>query len=158
MDYLAHALWSFIIFHKAKKVKWAVLFGLLPDSLSWVVYLFYRLFTFDFKFVPPEEFILPKWMDVLYGISHSLVVFAVVALIVYIIFKKIPIYMYAWPIAIIFDTLTHTREMFPTPFLWPFNIYFSGITWGNFWFMLINYCAILGCLIWILVKKKKSKK
>lgn len=157
MDYFAHGLWSYILFSKTKKPLWAVFFGLLPDNLSWAIYFFYNLFTRN-SFGKPMLDDIPDWVWTLYGISHSLVVFAAVLLIVYLIFKTVPIYIYAWPIEIVIDLFTHTKEFLPTPFLWPISSYhFDGISWGSKWFMIVNYILIVGCLGWIYFSKRKSK-
>ena len=63
--------------------------------------------------------------------------------------------MYAWPIVIVMDILTHTREFLPTPFLYPISNWpFPGISWGNRWFMLVNWGLIIMILSYIVVKKK----
>lgn len=160
MDYFAHGLWSYIIFHKTKVPWYAVLFGLIADSTSWLVYLVYNLTFGGIRFGSPHLSVIPKWVFILYGISHSLFVCAGVMLIVYVFIKKVPIFMFAWPIAIVMDMLTHSREFLPTPFLWPFsNWYFPGISWGTPWFMITNYSLIVIGLVWIIVKKyRKSRK
>tara|TARA_Y100000034_G_scaffold101051_1_gene125020 strand:- start:1010 stop:1492 length:483 start_codon:yes stop_codon:yes gene_type:complete len=157
MDYLAHALWSIIIFHKTKKIKWAVLFGLLPDSLSWMIYMFYNLLFNGFQRGAPHLESIPDWVFTLYGLSHSIIICAIVFGIVYLILKKVPLYMYAWPVAIVMDIPTHSKEFLPTPFLWPFNVYFDGISWGNPWFMLVNYSLIGIGLVWVYKNLKKRK-
>ena len=156
MDYLAHGLWSYIFFHKTRKPLYAVFFGLLPDNLSWALYLFYRIIMGQFGSGPPVVENIPTWFFTLYGISHSLIVFAFVCLMIYIISKKIPVYIYAWPIAILMDTLTHTREYLPTPFLWPISgWHFPGISWGSGWFMILNYALIACSLAYIYIKNNK---
>ena len=130
MDYFAHGLWSYIIFHKSKKPIYAVLFGLLPDSLSWLIYFFYRLLNGSNGIPLMKEF--PEWMNFLYCLSHSLFIAFGVILIATLIKRKLPLVMLAWPIAILMDIFTHTKDFFPTPFLWPFFDWtFSGISWGN---------------------------
>lgn len=155
MDYFAHGLWSYIIFHKTKKPIYAVLFGLLPDTFSWAIFLFYRIFTDGVQPGPPRVSQIPAWVFSLYGLTHSLVIFGIVILVIYLLFNKIPVYMYAWAIHILIDIPTHTREFLPTPFLWPVsNWYFPGIRWASLWFMIINYAAITGCIIFIIWKRK----
>jgi hypothetical protein len=157
MDFFAHGFWSFIFFHKLKEVRLAVLFGLLPDLISWVPFFFYNLF--DGRYGQPNLALIPDWTFVLYGIGHSLVIALVVIGVVYLIKKKVPYFMFAWPIAIVMDIFTHTREFLPTPFLWPLsNWHFPGISWGSLWFMIINYILIVSCLVYIYVKKSKRFK
>ena len=162
VDSLAHGLWSYIIFRKLKpkkNIKLAILFGVLPDLGSWTIYLFYRLFTNGFKMGPPDLGRIPDWAFTLYGISHSLVIFSLVALIIYVIFKKIPTYLYAWPVHILIDIPTHSRSFLPTPFLWPVSDFkFPGIGWGSPFVFFTNYFLIILFLVYILVfEKRKSK-
>lgn len=156
MDYFSHGLWSYVFFHRIKRPVLAIIFGLLPDTLSWGIYLFYRLFT-GHVLGRPQLGQIPAWVFMLYNISHSIFVAAAVIAVVWAILKRFPIYMLAWPIAILMDIPTHTRWFLPTPFLWPFSDWrFPGISWGNRTFMLINYCLILVSLIVILVLQKRK--
>jgi len=158
MDYFAHGFWSYIFFHYLKRPYLAVLFGLLPDTLSWGIYLFYNLFNGGLKFNQPDLHVIPDWVFTLYGISHSLFLAGIIILIIYLIMRKVPPYIYAWPIAILMDIPTHSREFLPTPFLWPLsNWYFPGFSWGNYTFMIIDYVLIISLLIYISFKKNKDK-
>ena len=149
MDTFAHGLWSYIIFSKSKYIWLAILFGILPDLLSWTVYMVYRMFN-KIPFGPPNLNSIPKWVFTLYGITHSIFVIAVVFLIVFLIFKHIPIFLLAWPLHVLIDIPTHTKDFLPTPFLWPFSSYaFPGISWGTQWFMITNYSLIVFFLIFI---------
>lgn len=153
MDYFSHGLWSYIFFHKTKKVFYAVLFGLLPDTFSWTIYALYRIMNGQQLGEPNVENI-PDWVFSLYNITHSLIVAGIVILLVYLILRRIPIYIFAWPIAVIIDTLTHTKDFLPTPFLWPVsNWRFPGINWADPTFSKINYTAIIAISIYILARK-----
>ena len=111
------------------------------------------------KFGKPVLDNIPDWVFTLYGISHSLILAALVILAIFLIRKKVPIYIYAWPIAILMDIPTHSREFLPTPFLWPLSDWqFPGISWGNGWFMLVNYILIIAAFIYISIKNKKTRK
>src|SRR3989344_8761006 len=143
MDYFAHGFWSYILFHWIRRPIYAVLFGLLPDTVAWVPYIFYRLIIGDTFGAPLVEQI-PAWVFFMYGLGHSLIISAAVIIIIAIAVRKIPYTMLAWPIAIIIDLLTHTRDYLPTPFLWPVSDWkFPGISWGNGLFMIINYSLII---------------
>ena len=157
MDYFAHGLWSYIAFHKKKEVLWAVFFGLLPDTIAWVPYFLYRLFaqaSFGGKPVLAE---IPDWVQFLYGFSHSIFTCAAVFLIVYIVRRKIPYFMWSWPLLhIAIDIPTHRADFLPTPFLWPFSDYaFPGFSWSEPWFLITNYTLIIGSLFYIRYRKKK---
>ena len=150
MDTLAHAFWSYIIFHQSEYVWLAVLFGVLPDLLSWTVFMFFpKKKGFDWK--KPDFSLFPKWIFTLYGITHSLFVIAFVFSIVFLIFQKLPIYLLAWPIHVLMDIPTHRKDYLPTPFLWPFSKYaFPRISWGTKKFMITNYSLMILFLIYIL--------
>lgn len=152
-DYLAHALWSYVFFHKTEKPWKAILFGILPDTISFGWVMIYLLFT-GFEFGPPSAELFPRALPITYGLGHSLVVALAVIAIVYLIKKKWYIYMFAWPIAILIDTPLHTRELFPTPFLWPLSSWtFPGVSWASSWFMLLNYSLLLLAFAYIIRKK-----
>ena len=154
MDYFAHGLWSYIFFNKTKKPLYAVLFGILPDSTSWLIYMVVRIFTGSLAMGKPNLHTVPPWMDTLYGISHSLIIFLLVAIIVYLVYKKIPIYLFAWPIHILIDIPTHSRDFLPTPFLWPIsNWAFPGISWGTRWLFVSYWSLIIVLIIFIVFRK-----
>ena len=158
MDFFAHGLWSYIIFNWIRRPIYAIFFGLLPDLMSWTIYLFYRLFNGE-AIGKPALLNIPDWVYMLYNVSHSLFVVLLVFGIVYLIFKTVPIYMYAWPLHIILDIFSHSREFLPTPFLWPISDWrFPGISWGHPTFMIINYALIGICLGYLVYKKRFEKK
>ena len=158
MDYFSHGFWSYIFFHRTKKPLWAVFFGLLPDTMSWGIYFFFNIFTGKLFTGPPQIDRIPEWVFTLYGISHSLIIWGLAALILCIIWKKVPVYLFAAPIAIAMDAITHSREFLPTPIFWPvFDWKFPGFSWGTSWFMILNYSLITFSLIYIIYKKKKKK-
>lgn len=158
MDYFAHGFWSYIIFNWEKKPWLAVLFGLLPDSMSFGIYFVYSIFT-GFTFGKPEVHLIPDWVNALYNVSHSLVIAFLVIGAAWLIFGKPKWYMLAWPIAVIFDIPTHSLEFFPTPFLWPLNKFmFDGYSWANSGFMITNWVLIIGILTYIVWRKRTSKK
>lgn len=137
MDYLAHGLWGYAIYRKTPRPWWGVLWCVFPDTISWVPFLIYRLASGE---VGPPSYILPPWMDVLYGLSHSVVIFSLVALGVYVVMRRLPIYFWGWLIHIAIDVPTHATGRWPTPFLWPLhNVTFPGVSWGEQWFMIANY-------------------
>lgn len=158
MDYVSHGLWSYIFFNRIKKPALAVFFGLFPDNASWLIYLLYRTANGS-EFGKPVIMDIPSWVFVLYDISHSLIICGFVLLVIFVIMRTIPVYVYAWPISIFFDLLTHRRDFLPTPFLWPLSDWkFPGISWGTRQFMIVNYSAITVCLVTILIKKRTKNK
>ena len=158
MDYFAHGFWSYIIFNRIKRPLLAVAFGLLPDTISWVPYGIYTSIISG-RTGRPVLSEIPNWTFLLYNISHSLIITSFVILIVFIILKRIPIYIWAWPIAIVMDVLTHTKSFLPTPFLWPVsNWRFPGITWASWQFTIVNYTLIITFLAIIFMKRRNTKK
>jgi hypothetical protein len=156
MDYISHGFWSYIFFHKIKRPLLAVVFGLAPDTFSWGIYAVYKLTTGG-KFGKPVLAEIPDWTFTLYNISHSLFVAGAAILLVYALLRKFPLYMLAWPIAVVMDLLTHTRNYLPTPFLWPVSDYtFAGISWASRWFIVINYALIALLMTLILYKRKRG--
>ena len=157
MDFFAHAAWSYIVFHRIKKPFLAIFFGLLPDLASWFIFLIYNLIS-GISFGRPDLATIPPWVHTLYGISHSLIVVAVIFLIILLLFRKIPFYLLAWPLHILCDIPTHSRDFLPTPFLWPISAWkFPGFSWSEPWFMITNWSIILICLIIIFIINRKNK-
>lgn len=154
MDIFAHGLWSFAIFHKRSDVWWAVLFGVLPDLLSFGILFFMNLFTGSLQRGPPALSTLPKWLFTAYTLTHSLVLFAAVFLLVFLITKSWYWPLAAWVIHILIDVPTHSTKFFPTPFLWPISNYnFNGISWGTPWFMIVNYISLVIVFVFMYIKK-----
>jgi hypothetical protein len=153
MDIFAHFLWSYILFHRTKVVGRAVLFGILPDILSWGVYSAHRILNGG-AFGRPDMAAIPGWAFTLYGLTHSLIIFGLVCLVLWLTIKRIPIYLYAWLLHIAVDIPTHTKDFLPTPFLWPLSSFaFPGIRWSHPYFMIANYAAIILCLGYIFWKQ-----
>ncbi|MBW2964630.1 hypothetical protein KY363_04170, partial [Candidatus Woesearchaeota archaeon] len=76
-------------------------------------------------------------------ISHSLVIWAVVIILVAMFLRRWPVFMFAGVISILMDIPTHTDDFLPTPFLWPLSDFrFPGISWGSWWFMVLNYAVL----------------
>jgi len=156
MDFLAHIFWSGIFFNRYKRLIWAIFFGVAPDIFSWGVFLVYRIFAPPSFFRPPVINDIPPWVFTLYGITHSLVVFSLVALIIYILKKGIPFFLFAWSIHIIIDIFTHSKFYLSTPFLWPIsNWAFPGYSWANPRFMILNYSIIFFIYLWIFFRKER---
>jgi len=93
----------------------------------------------------------------LYDIGHSLVTFAIVFGVLFLIFRR-PIWeLGGWLLHILIDIPTHSYNSYPTPILWPFSEWkFShGLTWGTPWILMLNYSAII--VVFFLVWRKKKK-
>jgi len=159
MDELAHALWGYGILNKSRHPWLIILFAVLPDILIFVPFMLYNLITKSFQFGHPDVSKIPEIVFTGYNITHSLITVAVVFLIVYLIKKKIHLFLYAWPIHILLDIPTHTKEFFPTLFLYPLSdFYIEGINWGTKWFMALNYSLLALLFVFILIWRYKNKK
>lgn len=156
MDYISHGFWSYIFFHWIRRPLLAVCFGLLPDTLSWGVYGIYRFVAYG-HFGKPVLDQIPNWAFALYNITHSLVVVALVILLVFVLLRRVPVYIFAWPIAIVMDVLTHSTTFLPTPFLWPLTDWkFEGISWATPWLLALNGFLIVVAMIVIYRRKRKK--
>jgi len=145
MDILAHGLWGGAAFGWKRKYFWAFLFGMLPDLLAFGPFFVYRLISGTLKFGKPEIAAIPAAVFTAYNFSHSLFTAAAILLLVrFVISKELFIAAWAYPLHILLDIPTHDKTFFPTPFLFPVsNFRIDGISWGNKYFMLSNYAALL---------------
>jgi hypothetical protein len=96
----------------------------------------------------------------LYQYSHSLVIWAAVFIIVWIVSRRPRWELLGWALHILIDIPSHVIDFYPTPFLFPISEYRFpyGIQWSNMWYMIINYSALAGVWIWIVIKKLQKKR
>jgi hypothetical protein len=179
MDILAHTLWTTTLARKgnieSKKKNnsfklnlfWTGFFGIFPDLFAFTlpfVFSFYKVITgqqvfgsFSTRHQVADGFNLSH---ILYQYSHSLVLWSLVFLVVWLIFKR-PIWeLLGWGLHILIDIPSHSVLFFPTPFLFPVSTYVFpyGIAWSNVWFMTVNYFTLF--IVWggFLIKKYKKVK
>jgi hypothetical protein len=142
MDVFSHGLWSYLIFHKQRWKYWAILVGVLPDLLSWFIFMLYRMVN-GIAWGGPDVMTIPQWVWDLYGLSHSLIVFMVVFGVLWLVFRRVQWILLPYLVHILIDIPTHSRHFLPTPFLWPISDWaFPGISWGQRWFMMLNLSLI----------------
>ena len=159
MDTLSHALWGKGLFGYRKYRWYALLFGALPDLLSFGVYFLFNLLINpnNMKMGKPAIEDIPGWVFGLYDFSHSLVISLIFILIVYRINKDFCFPMLAWPFHIILDFFTHSTAYFPTPILWPISNYkFDGIPWSNAFILFLNVICIILLFIYRFKNKNSS--
>jgi|SRR3989338_4098879 len=170
MDILAHGLWTNAVFYKKfaseKAQRYvAVLFGILPDLVSFTpstIYLFFH--RQDFYSITAElgkQHWALRYAVESYNYTHSMVVFIIIMVIIMVI-RKGHIYwpMFGWALHIPIDIFTH-KNFFATPFLFPLSNYqfTHGISWAHPTFMIINYSLLALCyLVWFLVFRKGHDK
>ena len=157
MDVLAHFLWINALFYKRKKAWLAGLFGVLPDVISFGPFIILYFFMDGVRFGKPDYF--PNSLQLIYNLSHSLVIFTIVIFGIYFLTKKIYWYLFGWGLHILMDIPTHARDFFPTKFLYPLsNITFDGYSWGQKDFLIVNWSllAVVYLILAIHVRRKKK--
>ena len=177
MDVLAHTLWTNagargVNALRDKKGKprvlhvgWTAFWGVLPDFFAFTVPFVIGLWRVISDHLPFEE--IRNSMHVggfdlaayLYQYSHSLVVFAIVFLLVWLVSRRPRWELLGWALHILIDIPSHAIGFYATPFLFPISDYRFpyGVSWGNTYFMIINYSALL--LVWggIVIKKIRNR-
>lgn len=148
MDFLAHLLWTFIIFYQPD---WKLLlllefFGVFPDLIT-----FFPIVIHDIskrKSLKPIDWSdpskVPKFFFTLYNLSHSFVTFGICFLITYIFLNKIAFILISWGMHILFDMFSHSKpkDIVQTKFLYPIQFSFKGYSWQHRNALIINYTLI----------------
>lgn len=154
MDILSHALYGYAITLRKSKFALAAFFGALPDLFAFTIPFIIGVFSGGF--VRDGRPIFGDYVSFLYSISHSLVIAAVVFVIIYAFKKKVYIWMLGWPLHILLDIPTHSKEFFATPFLFPISDFrFDGIPWSTSYIFFPNW--ILIAIIYIYLFRKEIK-
>ena len=177
MDILAHTLWTNAGARAANKVAekrgkpwrvslgWTTFMGVMPDLFAFTVPFVIAIYRAVFLGVPFVRG--PQALDVggfdlaayLYQFSHSVVIWALVFVLVWVLSRRPRWELLGWLLHILIDIPSHSITFYPTPFLFPISEYRFpyGVSWANRWYMLINYSALL--LVWgrILLRKRASR-
>lgn len=180
MDILAHTLWTNAAARGVNKLRekkgkpkilhvgWTAFWGVFPDLFAFTIPFTIVLFkiitgkmsvsSFGSHHIPVAGFDIAHY---LYQYSHSLVIWAVVFLLVSLFSKRPRYELFGWALHILIDIPSHAINFYPTPFLFPISNYRFpyGISWGNTYYMIINYGALL--VVWgsiLIAKLKKPKK
>ncbi|MCX6779285.1 MAG: metal-dependent hydrolase, partial [Candidatus Magasanikbacteria bacterium] len=155
MDIISHGLWGGIAFGRKKRSNfwWAFGFGVMPDLFSFGLLTIFTALGLvsgpDWSNGVPSADSVPFFVHRLYDITHSLIIFVVVFVVVWLIRKKPFLPLWAWGLHILMDIPTHSTNFFPTPFLWPFSEFrVNGISWGNPYIFFPN--VIILVLVYIL--------
>lgn len=136
MDIVSHGLWGALAFGRQKRRDFwiAFFFGVSPDLFSFGIYFIQRLLSgiSPFGGGRPDPSVIPSYVPVFYNITHSLVVFALIFGVVWLLRKKPFWLMGAWGLHILFDMPVHELTFYPTPYLWPFHTPFiDGVPWSH---------------------------
>lgn len=189
MDVLAHSLWAGAVARGANvrlkrrvSVWQSAWWGVFPDLFAFTIpmgWLFWNLAFGDLSLAdvprpeagePPAESMFPifRLAPALYNWSHSIFIFALVFLLVWLVRrmyfghthaeKSGPYWpLLAWLLHILIDIPTHTYEFYPTPIFWPLSdTKFSGISWGVPWFMFLNYASLL--IVFIVLRRVERRR
>ena len=107
---------------------------------------------------PPDPSLIPSYVHLLYGVSHSLLIFAAVFLVVWLI-RKAPLWaMSAWGLHIAVDVFSHSEKFFPTPLLFPASeFHLDGISWADPRFMFINYSLLAVSYLWLYGVRRRKR-
>src|SRR3989338_10176798 len=158
MDVLSHGLWCGATFgRKSKKYFWASFaIGVLPDLLPFTLEFFRYLF-FGFDFDHPTPKIFPDYVFYFYSFTHSLIIFSLVFLSLWLFKRKPYLPLGAWGLHILMDIPTHSDKFFPTPFLWPVSDFtINGTSWGTPLIFFGNWGAL--ALIYLAIQLSKKKR
>ena len=154
MDILSHGLWGSLAFgRKNRRSFWlAFLFGIAPDLLAFGPYfaLIFLGIAQRPKFLePPDPSLIPRFVFQIYNFSHSLVVFAALFGLLWLIFCR-PIWEFsAWGLHILVDIPTHSSRFFPTPFLWPLSsFHVNGHPWATPEIFIPNVVSLIVLYAW----------
>ncbi|MBX4211284.1 MAG: hypothetical protein KW806_00575 [Candidatus Yanofskybacteria bacterium] len=180
MDILAHGLWGGALSKAIKNKKpglklkfWqAAFWGMFPDLFAFTVPFLGLLFSivtgrthlsdFPTPKTPPavanDRFPLFQLAATLYNYSHSFVMFGLVVLLLWLWKKKFYYVLLGWPLHILFDIPTHTAEFYPTPIFWPVSHweFTHGFSWGEPWFMVLNYSLLI--IVYVSLYRRDKKR
>jgi len=177
MDIFAHTLWANagarVINKKLEKkgkslrlhTLWTAFWGVFPDlfafSIPFAISII-GLISGSISFDTISHHNLPNGFDLahtLYQYSHSLVVWAGVFIVSWIVSKRPRWELLGWALHILIDIPSHIIEFFPTPFLFPISDFkFAyGVSWGSQWYMIVNYVALLATFLTLTFKRKTHK-
>lgn len=179
MDTFSHGLWAAALAKGINKKEgkpvvnvWATAFwGVFPDLLAFTipfVWIMWGLVFGGLDFTqfsghrPPlaepagsaQSYIF-SLTSVLYNVGHSIIIFAAVFFAVWALFRRAPLELLGWLLHIILDIPTHTYAFYPTPVFWPLLDWkFDGFSWGQPWFMVLNYSLLI--LVFALLARKRA--
>lgn len=139
--------------------------GISPDVFSFGIFFVARLLGLagesGFSSGHPDASLVPHYVQSLYNITHSLIIFAIVFGLAWFLIKKPYWPLGAWFLHILIDIPGHSFSFFPTPFLWPVsNFKINGIGWGNpiIFFPNVAILILLYIIFWYQKKQKKNNK
>ncbi len=164
MDIISHGLYGGVAFGRKTKVSYwkAFFFGAMPDLFSFGILFLFSILSLtsgpDFRSGPPDPASIPRYVYVLYSMTHSLVIAGVVIGLVRFIRGKFLPELFAWPLHILVDIPTHSSDFFPTPFLFPISdFHVDGISWGTPYIFFPNLALLVCLYLWFYFSRKRQK-
>jgi hypothetical protein len=181
MDIFAHALWAgagakklndkFEVESKPKiSPGWTAFWGVFPDFFAFTIPFIALFYAVIFQGVNLTQFRGPhsvassgtvgsafELAPTLYQYSHSLVIFLTIFILTWIYFKRPRFELLGWALHILIDIFSHTAEFYPTPLFFPLSNwkFLYGVSWGNPYYMIINYSLLLCMVLYFILRKKK---
>lgn len=120
-------------------------FALIPDMSSFGAFMIQRLATGAFTPGKPPVETLPQYVFNNYNLTHSLVIALAVGIVIRLAWKPLFLPFLAWPLHILCDIPLHSREYFPTPFLYPLSDFtFDAWSFGEHRWLIPLYWLIIG--------------
>lgn len=110
--------------------------------------------------LPGQEPAMPPLVEMLahhlHCTLHSAVVAGVVTLLLWAALRTLWVPLLGWWSHILVDIPTHSADFFPAPVLYPFTQRgFDGLAWNTPWFVALNYAALAGAGLWLLVTHRR---
>ena len=165
MDVVAHGLWGGALFCRRGRKLFlaAALLGMAPDLLSFGVFHVMQPGWIIGRLAgeisgPPALSILPPYVSYAYNVTHSLIVWAAVFILLWWLRRRPPWLLGAWALHILCDIPTHAKSYFPTPFLWPLATPFvDGVTWATPGVVMWNYLCLIAVYSGLLLLLRKRR-
>ncbi len=155
MDVISRGLYGGIAVGRKGRKSYllAFLLGMAPDIIAFGPYfllvLFHILPRQNYSVEPPAHASMPAFVHIAYNFTHSLVIFALLFFVVWLIAQRPVWEMLAWGLHILVDIPTHDYSFFPTPFLWPVSHFeVNGHPWGTAIIFVPNVIIIVGLYAW----------
>lgn len=158
MDIFSHALWGYGLFGYRRHAAIAILFGAMPDLISFGAFTVLQMAHGTWQPGPPPLASLPDWIYPAYAVGHSFVVsFAVIGLVA-LWRKSYAFAMLAWPFHILLDFPFHSLAYFATPVLWPLSDFrLDGIPWSHWYIWYPNLAGLALLLAYRYRQKRRAK-
>ncbi|MCH7731763.1 MAG: hypothetical protein IIA61_00150 [Candidatus Marinimicrobia bacterium] len=158
MDTFSHTLWGYGLFGYRGRPWIAVIFGAMPDLVSFGPFLVIRILSGTIEPGPPPLEIIPGWVSMNYNFSHSFVIAFLSIGIVAIFSKSIAFAMLGWLFHILLDFPFHTLDYFPVKIFWPLSSFVvDGISWGQPLVWLPNLAGITMLFVCRHFQKKNTR-